>query len=146
MAAKGRPLDLTEHGATIVHLAAESGQLEALRFALEHGVAVDREDRQGATPLYLAAGAGHAAAVEHLLVRGARYDVRDRYGEPAIVGAAARGDVDVLRLLLGAGADREATDSEGKTSLEAPANIPLGAAGTGVIRPRTVGVTLTAGF
>lgn len=38
------------------------------------------------------------------------------------------------------------TDSEGKTSLEAPANIPLGAAGTGVIRPRTIGVTLTAGF
>jgi len=38
------------------------------------------------------------------------------------------------------------TDSEGKTSLEAPGNIPLGAAGTAVIRPRTVGVTLTAGF
>ncbi len=38
------------------------------------------------------------------------------------------------------------TDAEGKTSLEAPANIPLGAAGTAVIRPRTFGVTLTAGF
>ena len=38
------------------------------------------------------------------------------------------------------------TDSEGKTSLEAPGNIPLGAAGTAVIRPRTVGVTLTADF
>jgi len=37
-------------------------------------------------------------------------------------------------------------DAEGKTSLEAPANIPLGAAGTAVIRPRTFGVTLTAGF
>ena len=37
-------------------------------------------------------------------------------------------------------------DSEGKTSLEAPANVPLGAAGTAVIRPRTFGVTLTAGF
>src|SRR5690606_25486702 len=38
------------------------------------------------------------------------------------------------------------TDSEGKTSLEAPANIPFGAAGTAVIRPRTIGATLTAGF
>lgn len=38
------------------------------------------------------------------------------------------------------------TDAEGKTSLEAPGNIPLGAAGTAVIRPRTFGVTLTAGF
>jgi len=37
-------------------------------------------------------------------------------------------------------------DSEGKTSLEVPGNIPLGAAGTAVIRPRTIGATLTAGF
>jgi len=37
-------------------------------------------------------------------------------------------------------------DSEGKTSFEAPGNIPLGAAGTAVIRPRTIGATLTAGF
>lgn len=38
------------------------------------------------------------------------------------------------------------TDSDGKTSFEAPGNVPLGAAGTGVIRPRTLGLTLTAGF
>ena len=38
------------------------------------------------------------------------------------------------------------TDSDGKTSFEAPGNSPLGAAVTGVIRPRTMGVTLTAGF
>ena len=38
------------------------------------------------------------------------------------------------------------TDSDGKTSFEAPGNSPLGAAGTGVIRPRTLGLTLTAGF
>ena len=38
------------------------------------------------------------------------------------------------------------TDSDGKTSFEAPGNSPLGAAVTGVIRPRTIGVTLTAGF
>ncbi|APZ98837.1 TonB-dependent receptor [Sphingopyxis sp. QXT-31] len=37
-------------------------------------------------------------------------------------------------------------DSEGKTSFEVPGNIPLGAAGTAVIRPRTIGATLTAGF
>src|SRR3546814_6858082 len=38
------------------------------------------------------------------------------------------------------------TDSEVKTSLEAPANIPFGAAGTAVIRPRPVVSTLSAGF
>lgn len=38
------------------------------------------------------------------------------------------------------------TDSDGKTSFEAPGNSPLGAAVTGMIRPRTMGVTLTAGF
>lgn len=38
------------------------------------------------------------------------------------------------------------TDSEGKTSLEVPGNIPLGAAGTGVIRPRTFGLSLTTEY
>ncbi len=37
-------------------------------------------------------------------------------------------------------------DSAGRTSLEVPGNIPFGAAGTAVIRPRTIGATLTAGF
>lgn len=38
------------------------------------------------------------------------------------------------------------TDSEGKTSFEVPGNVPLDAAASGVIRPRTVGISLTAGF
>ncbi len=38
------------------------------------------------------------------------------------------------------------TDAAGKTSFEEPGNIPLGAAGTAIIRPRTFGVSLTAGF
>ena len=38
------------------------------------------------------------------------------------------------------------TDRDGKTSFEAPGNSPFGAAVTGVIRPRTMGLTLTAGF
>ncbi|TCP36694.1 TonB-dependent receptor [Sphingomonas sp. BK235] len=40
------------------------------------------------------------------------------------------------------------TDVDGKTSLDlaAPPNAPFGAASAGVIRPRTVGVTLGAGF
>jgi len=39
-------------------------------------------------------------------------------------------------------------DSDGKTSLDlgTPANVPFGQASAGVIRPRTVGVTLGAGF
>ena len=41
---------------------------------------------------------------------------------------------------------RNLTDSAGKTSFEAPGNVPLGAGKTGVIRPRTLGVAVTAGF
>ena len=39
-------------------------------------------------------------------------------------------------------------DSAGKTSLElgAPPNVPFGQAGAGVIRPRSIGITLSAGF
>ncbi|MFV0623581.1 TonB-dependent receptor [Sphingomonas sp. ac-8] len=38
------------------------------------------------------------------------------------------------------------TNSEGKTSVTGEGNYPFGAVGTGVIRPRSVGVTLGAGF
>ncbi|MBB3912387.1 TonB-dependent receptor [Sphingomonas desiccabilis] len=38
------------------------------------------------------------------------------------------------------------TNSEGKTSVVGEGNYPFGAVGTGVIRPRSVGVTLGAGF
>jgi len=43
---------------------------------------------------------------------------------------------------------KNVNDSDGKTSLDlgAPANVPFGQATAGVIRPRTVGVTLGAGF
>src|SRR3546814_6422496 len=38
------------------------------------------------------------------------------------------------------------TDSDGKISMKEPENIPFGAAGTALIRPRTVCTTLTAGL
>ena len=40
------------------------------------------------------------------------------------------------------------TDAEGKTSATytEPASFPNGAAGTGIIRPRTIGITLGVGF
>ncbi|MBM7404687.1 MULTISPECIES: TonB-dependent receptor [Sphingomonas] len=41
---------------------------------------------------------------------------------------------------------KNVTDSEGKTSVTGQGNYPFGAVGTGVIRPRSVGVTLGAGF
>jgi ankyrin repeat protein len=128
LAKKGRPLDLLDYGSSIVHLAAESGHLEALRFALEHGLAQDAENRSGATPLYLAASGGHEAVVELLLARGARYDVCDRYGESAVSCAAARGHLGVLKRLLAAGADCERTDSEGATALSKALNYGQNAA------------------
>lgn len=38
------------------------------------------------------------------------------------------------------------TNSAGQTSFEEPGNVPLGAAGAGIIRPRTFGISLTAGY
>ncbi len=38
------------------------------------------------------------------------------------------------------------SNSEGKTSVTGEGNYPFGAIGTGIIRPRTIGVTLGAGF
>lgn len=91
------------------------------------------------------------ASVRSLSKQPAGYDLafriangRQRY-LPAYEVVDLRAGVDFGRYSIELYA-KNLTDSEGKTSLEAPANIPFGAAGTGVIRPRTIGATLTAGF
>lgn len=64
---------------------------------------------------------------------------------PSYAVADLRAGVEFGRFSVEAYA-KNVTNSEGKTSVVGEGNFPLGAVGTGVIRPRSVGVTLGAGF
>ncbi|AKT43314.1 ankyrin repeat domain-containing protein [Chondromyces crocatus] len=115
---KGRPLHLTEYGASILHLSAEAGHLDVVRFALDRGLSAHDRNGSGRTPLFAAATAGHVDIVRELLARGADPSTTDTYEEPALVSAAARGHTEIVRTLAAAGADVDAADGEGKRALD----------------------------
>jgi ankyrin repeat protein len=120
-------------------LAAESGDLEALRASLADGVEVDapdrRESQRGRTALMLAAAEGHEVLVAALLEAGADTTRSDDAGEKkarqtfalmmrndargrtALHLAAAAGHAGVVRLLMAAGADPAHQDAEKNTAL-----------------------------
>ena len=69
---KVAPVDGTNrNGATALVLAAQFGNLEAVRVLLDAGAAVDAADDQGATALLGATFGGHSSTVEALLAAGA---------------------------------------------------------------------------
>ena len=68
-----------------------------------------------------------------------------QFNVPSYTVVDLRGGVDFGRFTLEVYA-KNLLDSEGKTSVVGEGNFPFGAVGTGIIRPRTFGVTLGAGF
>ncbi|KAG3209205.1 hypothetical protein PC129_g19779 [Phytophthora cactorum] len=61
----------TNDGRTALHIAAEEGHTEVIRFLLSRGALVDTPDRMHRTPLMMAAYRGHKDAVQLLLDSGA---------------------------------------------------------------------------
>lgn len=94
-----------------LHLAARSGDLEAVRALLEGGVAADTPGRFEITALILAAQHGHADVVGYLLEKGADPDATETFfGSSALGMALWKGEPDyaAAKLLLAAGASDRA--------------------------------------
>jgi ankyrin repeat protein len=94
--------ELTE--STPVLLAAERGDLEAVRVLISHGAKVDERNTYGKTPLILAAMNGHTETAKLLLNNGAKIDERSDQGSTAFLLAALGGHIQTVELLLNSGA------------------------------------------
>ncbi len=113
--AGGRPV---RH--TLLHIAAQRGWLENVRFLLSYGANPDaRDPDQGATPLHVCAEGNYVEVAETLLKAGADLHAKDRSGRTPLHTAAYWGAAEVVRLLVAHGADVHARDEDRQTPLHA---------------------------
>jgi ankyrin repeat protein len=127
--ARGVPPRLTcFDGQTPLHIAAERGHMEMVRFLVGYGTHVDAPDKRGRRPIILALDEDHKAVVEYLLQEGAVVDlciaaylgdvgkvkeliesgkgnVKGKDGNSAMHHAVSQGHRKVVELLVAAGAD-----------------------------------------
>jgi cytohesin len=102
---------------TVLHWAAASGNIEAVRFLLAPPVGADpRAARNNNfTPLHAAAMQGHAAVCEVLLGAGAEVNAQTNpQGYAPLHSAAFAGHVATIQVLLVHGADRELVNYRGE--------------------------------
>ncbi|WP_252120576.1 ankyrin repeat domain-containing protein [Candidatus Chromulinivorax destructor] len=93
-------------GSTPLHIAAEKGHMEIIKFLLAAGVSVDIQMPNGATALYFAAQNGYTEIVRLLIQGGANVDIqRTDNGYTALCIAAEKGHLEIVRFLVEHGAD-----------------------------------------
>ncbi|WQF85414.1 Putative fungal domain of STAND protein [Colletotrichum destructivum] len=101
-------------GTNALHLGAVNGQIEILRFYLDHELISDVDSRaeDGCTPLHFAAIGGHTSVVEFLCARGCDVNARTAKGSSSLHLAARYHMLGVARALIDAGC-RPSLDSAG---------------------------------
>ncbi|KAL6521178.1 hypothetical protein OROGR_017747 [Orobanche gracilis] len=105
--------------------AAESGDLDALRLALDHFDGnIDEPVEDGDTLLHLTCLYGHLSCAQFLLERGAKLDAKDEDGGIPLHDACAGGFTEIAQLLISSANDPERVkrmletiDIEGDTPL-----------------------------
>ena len=146
---KGAPVNTTlphQDGSAVLHLAAEAGDLEMVKWLVARKADLKSLDVRGWTPLTRAAEAGQTEVAKFLLSQGARGN------DGALFRAAARGRPAVVELLLKHGADRDAVfDHRGYTALgyaaaEGKIEVVKLLHGRGASVKKDVGILHTAAF
>lgn len=79
-----------ESGATVLHVAAENGNMNTVELLIDHQVELNARDKKGRTALHLAAKEGHVRIIRILLRNGAEVDLVDYSGNSALHYAAFR--------------------------------------------------------
>jgi uncharacterized protein len=90
---------------TLLHTAANSGDLTAIRKLASEGADIDARDERGRTPLMAATHANQVEAFRLLLELGADVDLQDDMRDNPFLYAGAEGLLDILKLASEAGAD-----------------------------------------
>lgn len=118
----GRQVDSRDAaGQTPLMYAAESGQLEVVRYLISAGADVNATSNALGlgTPLIYAASSDRTQVMQYLIDNGARVDARTpARQETALMWAAGRGHVEAANLLIESGADTGLKNKDGQTALD----------------------------
>ncbi|MGF1607376.1 MAG: ankyrin repeat domain-containing protein [Rhodothalassiaceae bacterium] len=106
-------------GVPVLVIAAETGDLDMLRFLIESGANINAASRSdGSTALMRLVERRDLAGATYLLEQGPDLDARDKRGETALIKAVKLGRTRLLERLLDAGADPQVADYLGLTALD----------------------------
>jgi ankyrin repeat protein len=100
-----------------LRIAAEKGDLEAVRSLIAGGANVNQKNQYGKTPLLLAAKKGHLEIVNALLARGADVNQANGYGDTPLLLAAQNGRLAIVEALVTRGAKVNQATLRGGTPL-----------------------------
>lgn len=114
--------DRDPHGRTPLHIAAQSGCLDVVKWILEddrHEILINEKDVIHCTPLHLATqNCLQLGVLQYLLKKGtAEVDAKTSTGETPMHVAALHGNSRAIALLVNAGADVNARSLDGRTPL-----------------------------
>lgn len=101
-----------------LHRAAQTGDIDGLKAALDGGADVNASDGRGWTALMHAANKGYTLLVVLLLGAGVDTNLRAADGATALFVAALHGHAEIVAALLRAGADASVQGPKGRTPLE----------------------------
>lgn len=108
-----------ERGWNATLLASERGDLNTLRFLVEHtGTDVRAKTDQRMTSLMLAAKNGHLETCLYLLDRGANINARSGHGHTALMFAAASGSKELVTRFVEQGATLNSKDESGANAAD----------------------------
>ncbi|XP_041369748.1 E3 ubiquitin-protein ligase MIB2-like [Gigantopelta aegis] len=106
-----------ENGITCLHIAANEGKLEIVKFLMEKEFDKNAKDALGSTPLLNALDSKHIDVARFLIEAGTDLDICNDSGQTAIHCAVGAGEASIVRDLIMRGCDVNVMDNSGDTAL-----------------------------
>lgn len=88
-------------GATALHIACSRGNLRMVKFLIDNGANVNKQDNNGFTPLMCASFNNCKSTVIHLVhIRETNLDLQSKNGSSALLFASRGGSLDIVKILV----------------------------------------------